>query len=390
MPKKKKRSSMRDKARQKATTRNTGGSGFKLSLESEVEFFIPKKGTFDLDIIPYEVTVDNHPQGIEAGDLWYERTIFVHYGIGAEEKAVLCRKTIGERCPICEHRAELLKDADVDENITNALKPKERQLFNVIDLNDEDKGVQLWEMSYFLFGATLEEELREGDEDWGGFADLEGGYTLKTRFSKKKLGRNEFLEVSRIDFDERDDYEEDILDDVQDLDSILNVLSYKELQALYLELDGSEEDDEEERPKKPSRKKKKKKEVEEEPEEDDVVEEDEDDEEEEKKPKKRRSRKKKKADPEPEEEENEDQDDEDEEEPAPKKRRGRKKKKADPEPEPEEDDEDNDEDGTCEYGATFGKDCETLDECEECEDWEACRDLKDSLDSKKRKKKRKK
>lgn len=267
--------SMADRARERASERETtGGSGY-LNVPKGTSFFQPKKGKYKIDIIPYIVSTDNHPEGVEAGDPWYRRILHVHYGIGAEDKAYLCLKTIGKRCPICDQRAKLMKDANADDEILKALKPKERDLFQVIDLDNEDKGIQLWEFSYHLFGKLLEKEIRESDEDEGlaGFADLEGGKTLHIRFSEKTLGKNKFLEVDRIDFKDRDDYDEDVLENALDLDEIINVLDYDKLEAIYFE------QDEEEAPKKskkkdddePKNKKKDKKKQKEEPADDEIT-----------------------------------------------------------------------------------------------------------------------
>lgn len=254
-----KRGSMRDAARQRANERqSTGGGGTKFIFPDghEVKFFKPEKGKMSLDFIPYEVTADNHPI-VKKGELWYERTMWVHNGIGPEEKSYLCLKTIGKRCPICEAKAAMMKSADADEDIIKALTSKERQVFNVIDLADKKAGVQLWDVSYHLFGKLLETEIRESDPDDGydGFADLEGGKTLVVRFKEKTFNRNTFLETDRIDFKDRDDYDEEILEDALDLDAILNVLPYEKLDAIYTEV----EDDEPAKPVKSEKKEKEEK-----------------------------------------------------------------------------------------------------------------------------------
>ena len=235
-----KRMSLRDKVKKRAEEREKqGGSGFRYNLPEGTDFFAPKKGTMNIDILPYMVTVNNHPSAKE-GELWFQRTVFVHYGVGIEEKTFLCLKTIHKKCPICDHRAQLIKDGDADEELVKALKSKERELYNVVDLGEEDKGVQLWDISYHLFGKHLEEEVRNGKDEWAGFAELKGGYTLQVRFAEKVLGKNKFLEVTRIDFTEREDYPDTILKDVFDLDKVLNVLDYEQLEKVFLEIEEPE------------------------------------------------------------------------------------------------------------------------------------------------------
>lgn len=235
--------SMRDKVRKRAEERSQPGGGSLIyTLPEGREFFKATKEIRLIDILPYKVSINNHPEGVAKGDLWFRKIVFVHFGIGAEEKSYICPlKTpgIGQRCPICENRADLLKaDPEGNKELIAQLKPKERELYNVIDLKEKDKGVQFWDMSRHLFGKALDEEIKTGDEEWAGFAELKGGHTLKVRFSEKKLGAHTFFEASRIDFVERDtDYKPSILEDVLDLDTILKVLSYEELEMKFLGTD---------------------------------------------------------------------------------------------------------------------------------------------------------
>ena len=239
---------MRTKVRKRAEEReNQNSGGFKYNLPDKTEFYSPKRGTRYLDILPYKVTVGNHPE-VDKGELWYQRTILVHYDIGPEEISILCPKTVKKPCPVCEHATQMRKNPDADDEAIKALRPKERELYNVIDHDSDNDAPQLWDLSYHNFGKKLEEEIREGDEDWAGFAELDGGYTLKVRFQEKSFGGNKFLEASRIDFVERDkDYDVSMLDEVIDLDKILNIMDYGSLEKLFLGLeDGKVEDEEDE------------------------------------------------------------------------------------------------------------------------------------------------
>ena len=275
-------SSIKDKILKRAQERENYGRGnITLTVPEGMEFFSPKKGTMNLDIIPYKVSADNHPEVAE-GELWYQRTVFKHFGIGPEEKSFICPKTIGKRCPICEEHAKLRRDPDADEDTVNALRPKERELFNVIDLDDEDKGVQLWEFSYHLFGRILEEELRDGDESNASFSDLKGGKTLAVKFREKKIGKNKFVEAVNIEFEDREeDYDEDILEDAVDLDKALVVLEHDALQKEFLGMSEDSEEEEESETKEKKVAKEIDEEKEEEIEEIDDTKEDEDDEEDE-------------------------------------------------------------------------------------------------------------
>ena len=237
---KKRGNAMKNRAKARAQERKSsagGGTKFK-NMPQGTTFFNAKKGAMRFDVIPYVISVDNHPSGVDKGDLWYQRTIDVHYGVGPEEKTYLCRKTINKRCPICEYAVKLRKSGEADDETLGNLRARERELYNVIDLDNIDEGIQLFEMSYYLFGKLLEEELTEGDDEYDGFAMPDEGSTLKVRFEEKSMGKTTFCNASRIDFVKRKkQYKDDIVDKAIDLDSILNVLSYDALEAVFMGLD---------------------------------------------------------------------------------------------------------------------------------------------------------
>jgi len=393
------RSSMRDKVRQRAEENKYSGGGGYLRLPEGIKFAKLKKGTNELDILPFEIksamTIPDtatKDMDLDAGDLWYQRSIFVHHGIGADQKSYLCPRTIKKACPICEERARLMKDPNADEKLISDLKPQHKDLFNI----DGADGVELLEFSYANFRKKIEEEVREGDEEWAGFADLEGGFTVKVRMSEETFMKNKYLEASRVDFVERDDFPESVLDEVADLNEILVVLPYEKLERVFLELDGEEEEPDGQEPEpegKPSRSRgRSRTEPEEEPE-----------------PEPRRGRGRSRQEPEEEEPEPEKPSrgrgrsrTEPEEEPEPEKptrsRRSRPEPEEEPEPEPEkpsrgrgrtrnepeQDDAGKSDDppfdvDECPHGGTWGEDCDKLDQCFECDKWEACRDAADAL-----------
>lgn len=355
-----KRMSIRERAKKRAEERekqNTGGGW--LNIGDGVEFFSHEKGRNKIDILPYVVT-DPKNKDAAVGELWYQKTVWIHYGIGVDEKSYVCPlKTMGKPCPICAHA----KTAELEEDEIRALRPRERELYNIYDY--KDKKVKLWTLSYHCFGRQLEEEIREGEEEWAGFADLEGGFTLIARFGTEKLGKNEYLKVNRIDFKERTkSYDESILEEVLDLDTIVKVVDYSVLESAFLdkpvEEEEAEEDDNVEEESIKKKKNKRKEEPEEEEEEETEEESEEDD-----------------ADEDEDDEDNDDEEDdveeeEEEEEPPPK-----KPKKADKKKEVKESPGKKTK-GKCPHGHKFGKDCDSTDDCDECELWDLCLEAKES------------
>ena len=230
---------MRDRVKKRAEANKNKGVGSLYRIPEGTDFFKPSAKTYKLDLLPYKVTVDTHPE-VEKGEEWFERTIFVHRDLGVDDAARICRRTIKEKCPVCQERKDLMREKDPDnEELIDDLKAKERCLYNVIDLANQDKGVQLWDISYFCFGKQLDEEIREGEDEYADFAELKGGYTLKVRFSEQQLGTNKFVKATRIDFIKRKDYDKDILDEVIDLDKILIIPTEEQLEK---ELHNVEED----------------------------------------------------------------------------------------------------------------------------------------------------
>jgi hypothetical protein len=219
------------------------------------EWYPEDKGVFEIDILPYVVSDAFHPDEIEKGSLWYRRTYRLHF---LERQPVVCPRSVNKPCPICEEVDRLSKDYDVNKDLIRALKSREQCLFNIVDPSDKERNIKVFNWSSYKFAQVLERELDETDDfDDCGFADLEGGSTLKFRLSENTYEGRKFLETTRLDFRRpRQDYDESILDEVADLDKILKVKSYEEISRLFLGLEESEESE------KKSKKKKAKKVVE--------------------------------------------------------------------------------------------------------------------------------
>jgi len=287
-----KKSSFRGKVASDSKRQQSQGSSYgHLMLPKGVSVFSPKPGSkVKLDFMPYEVTDEKHPDKnadldiAVVGTLWYKRPYKVHKKIGSDEDTVVCLASIGKKCPICEYRAKR-QAAGADKEELAALKQSLRVLYAVIPLDSKEHEVKpyLMDISQYLFQNLLNDELEE-DEDYQVFPDLEEGLSLKIRFDSSTIGSSKpFAEASRIDFEKRKKpYSEDILKDVPNLDKVLKILTYAELDAKFLEMDPEDigKDDNDDAPKKDKKKDKKdskpekeeksdrkKKKVEEEPEE---------------------------------------------------------------------------------------------------------------------------
>lgn len=283
MAKKSKREKRVVSARRRVEEHGTGGfERTTISVPEGVSMFsIKKPGIYRIDILPYEVGKGN--PWCDEGDLHYERSYWNHRDIGPNGDSYVClAKTYDKKCPICEERVRMAKDPDSDPDVVKDLKPKERQLFNVIDLAEKEKGVQLWDISYYLFGKQLESAIKMGDDgEYDLFADLEQGMTLKLNVEEKKMGTNSFSEVTAIEFKARKTpYDDDILEQTHCLDELLKETPYDKLKATFLQIDEDsnedEDDDDEEETSKSKKKSKTKPASKKKPAEDDDEDEDDD------------------------------------------------------------------------------------------------------------------
>jgi len=371
-------------ARERAEKQNTGFTSTYLKIPEGMQMFKPKAQTFLLDIMPFTAGKGN--ESAQPGATHWERTYYSHNRVGANGDAYLCpRRNSNKKCPICEYRSRLQsKGDDGDEKLIQDLAPKQRQLFIVKDLKDPEKEFQLWDISFHLFGKTLDARIRNSDEDdeWDKFFFAEDGLTLRIGFGEKSFGGVTFYEAETIDFKPRkNQYEDAVIDEMVCLDDMLIVPSYDDLKAVFLEStptkskakEEEEVDEEEEEDDAPPVKKKapakKKRPAHADPAEDEDEDDDEEDlppvkkkksapkdddgdwddfdedEDEEPTPKKKPAKKKSKPAPVEDEDDEEDWDEEDEEEPAPKpKKKSAKKPAKKKAPVEDEEDEDEDED----------------------------------------------
>lgn len=375
------------------------GSGFGyLRIPNGVSVFVAEADEkYLFDFLPYEVKDKNHPDRdtklelAVPGSYWYKRPFEVHKNVGPKNEAVICPRSFGKTCPICDYRDSLKKEG-ADEAEIKACNTSRRNLYVVIPrgVKKVEEKPHLFDFSDYLFQEKFEEQLAD-DDRWGDFPHPTEGCSVRIRFAEGSFGGNKYPEPTRFDFEERDTpIDDSVLDDVPCLDECFDVLSYEELKANFFAVPTEDEDDDEEeekpRKKKEAEKPASRRKPEPEPEEEEEEEEDEPEEEEEeelelsdeieacktvgelmtiahnnkefKKHLKTFATIKKASQLKaemlaiiaPEEEEEE----EEEEEPAPKKKPAAGGKNS------------------CPNGYKFGKDTDEYDECDNCPVWKAC------------------
>lgn len=113
----------------------SGGKDFDTFVDSSVNFFKAHDGINTVRFLPPTWDDAQH----------YGVDIHVHYGVGADRQTYLClNKMKGEKCPICEERAEAVRQGD--DAYAKDLAPTRRVLVYLIDRDNEKDGVLAWAM----------------------------------------------------------------------------------------------------------------------------------------------------------------------------------------------------------------------------------------------------
>lgn len=240
-----------------------GGGRDTLKLPEGLALFKPEVGKYHIDIIP-SITGKYNKVGRE-GDEYFELTYPAYKNLGVEEKSyVAIGELLGQKDPVAEHFAALRK---TDKDWKTEIKPFQaikRQLFLVFVHEQADKGLQLYEASWFTFGKLLDEEIADNQETWvDNFDDPDGGATLLVRFAEEKVGNGTWIKATKINFTEREGgfdaggdakLAKKILAHGIVLDDLLKIPTYDQLKKA---LDGEPDkgdDDEDDRPAKSSKK----------------------------------------------------------------------------------------------------------------------------------------
>lgn len=180
-------------------------------------FFDPKQDKNNVRILP--------PWSEEG--IWY-REVPYHYGVGG--KSVVCpKRLLNKPCFVCDKVAEFRKSGDKELGLlADELRPKMRIYYNLVDLDDTGKGVQVYGSGVNVFKDLLYYDL---DEEWGNITDADKGYDIiitregkgKTSKYQVKLKKNPSPIAS-----------EEWLNTLNNLDNMVGkILSYEELKDLY-------------------------------------------------------------------------------------------------------------------------------------------------------------
>lgn len=187
-----------------------------------------------IDIIPY-LCGDQDPR-FDPGTPTYFLDLWVHQRIGVTEDSFICPASNykGKRCPICEHSVKMRASGNFTDDELKVLSPKRRILYNIICYDspkEEDKGVQLWEASYFLTENELIDLARNRrGKGYLPFADPDVGKSIS--FIRK--GKGAGTRYKGYTFEDRPEpISEEILDAAYTLDELIVVPTYEDLEMIF-------------------------------------------------------------------------------------------------------------------------------------------------------------
>lgn len=226
--------------------------------KADVNFWRCTEDDHEISIVPY-LTGKKDPKH-PPNSLGIGLFLFVHRGVGVNENSYIClNRTYGKPCPICEYQKELKEstEGDVNDDLIKSLNPTKRAIYNVVcydSAKEEGKGVQVWDVSHYLFSIPLEELAHKkkggGDVPYG---HHEEGKIIS--FRKKGSKRN--TEFTAFEFKDRDPLEDEILEAAYCLDDLIHKPTYEEVHEAFWagKSDGKsssseKEEEEEERPRK--------------------------------------------------------------------------------------------------------------------------------------------
>jgi len=356
-------------AREDAERRGSGANYGYIKIPKDVKMFTPENEcVVTLDIIPYEITDPDHMSKKDTGTIWYRKPFKVHRYIGAQKDTYVCPTTFGKPCPICDYREELREDdAEKNKKTIDRLKPSLRNLY-IVKIRDyegskakfDKKIFHLFDFSDYLFQEVFESQLKKKDE-FDNFFHPEEGTSLEITFDEDTFEKNKYPKVTRVDFVKRKkQYDDSIIDEAPNLDEVLTVLDYDDLEAkLHGDLQSSEKEE-----KKGKKDKKGKKEKEEKPDKSEKKKKDKEPVKEEKSDKKdKKSKKEKDEDPEPKKKDGKTSDKDTNSGSSKKDKKDKKDKKEKG-------------DYSCPHGHKFAKDVNKFEECDDCKLWAECKAAK--------------
>lgn len=220
-----------------------------IKLPEGVDFYKLEVGTHLIDFMPY-VAGKNNPR-CDEGMEHFERTYEAHRVPTADgTQLYACRlKCFGKSCYVCNWMRDHARTADPD--LIKALRLTTRHLWLVNDKpGDKKNALKVLDTNHYNKGMGFGEMMADAIlavPDYGSFADLQGGMTLRLTVKEDTFPGGKYNKVTRIDFLPRKyDYPDELLDNAPCLDDCVVLVSNEDLRkALGQEPTDEDNDDDE-------------------------------------------------------------------------------------------------------------------------------------------------
>jgi len=180
-------------------------------------FWQPKKGLNHVRFMP--------PWAADQKRFWFETT--VHWAVGPGRTVVHCNRDIGQPCFLCDEVARLQESGHPGQvKLAEDMGASTRILFNIVDMDHPEQGVQLFESGPQIFEQVV---TYFGDPEWGDMSDPDKGYIItidRTEQSPQYYQVRPGRETGAIK-------DRGWLENLQDLSKIRKVLTFEQQQAVY-------------------------------------------------------------------------------------------------------------------------------------------------------------
>ena len=172
---------------------NQKSNDFEGFILADFPVWTPKKGDNWIRILP--------PTWEDAAH--YGLDVWVHYRVGADDATVLCTQKMPDpktgkfhACRVCDAAKEA--DRRGDEDLVKEMLPRKRVAVWMVDMKEEDKGPQIWPMSWTVDRdiAKVSKDRRSGeiytidhpDDGYDIYFDREGD-GIKTKYTGVQLAK---------------------------------------------------------------------------------------------------------------------------------------------------------------------------------------------------------
>lgn len=220
--------------------RSSGDTGLDFSVlppGKEVSFYAPAEGPGNrIQILEFAQSSPKSPRIAKGkdkpGELYYKLDVYMHRNIGPTKSTVVClAQTYGKACPACE-LAEQVR-ASGDKKAYDNIKGKRICFYNVVDLNNPQKGVQIFKVSQPLFDFELMEEAKNAvEKGFVEFANIEDGWDIAFRAVPATTGTYNYNEFRGFRFTKRSTSLAHLVPKLFPLDQMLTVHSADEIQQI--------------------------------------------------------------------------------------------------------------------------------------------------------------